>query len=137
MAAMNAVERLLTTADVDDAVPDGHVSVRVRHEAVLTNGRRVLLLADRGWGSTERWSAASAEDVEETARVVVGPDEPPEGRTWEEEQTGHWAHLARILAEQGLAIDARDLRCLPHDVVLTERLLALIGGARASSGRGD
>ena len=130
---MTAVARLLTTAYVDDPAPDDHVSVRARHEAVLTDGRRVLLLDDRGWGSTGRWSAASAGDIAETARVVVGPDEPPEGRTREEEQTGHWAHLARILAEQGVAIDARDLRRLPHDVVLTERLLALIGGARASS----
>jgi hypothetical protein len=77
MAAMNAVERLLTTAYVDDTVPDDHVSVRARHEAVLTDGRRVLLLDDQGWGSTERWSATSAEDVVVTARVVVGPDEPP------------------------------------------------------------
>jgi hypothetical protein len=130
---MTAVERLLTTAYVDDRAPGDHVSVRARHEAVLTDGRRLLLLDDRGWGSTQRWSAASAEDVEETARVVVGPDEPPEGRTWEEEQTGHWAHLARILQEHGVAVDGRDLRLLPHDVVLTERLLALIGGASTSS----
>ncbi|WP_147256127.1 hypothetical protein [Pseudonocardia hierapolitana] len=130
---MTAVERLLTTAYVDDRAPDEHVSVRARHEAVLTDGRRLLLLDDRGWGSTQRWSAASAEDVEETARVVVGPDEPPEGRTWEQEQTGHWAHLARILEEHGVAVDARDLRRLPHDVVLTERLLALLGGEPASS----
>jgi hypothetical protein len=131
---MNAVERLLTTADVDERARDGHVSVLARHEAVLTDGRRLLLLDDRGWGSTQRWSAASAEDVEETARVVVGPDEPSESRTREEEQTGHWAHLARILEEEhGVAVDARAMRCLPHDVVLTRRLLALLGGAPAPS----
>jgi len=43
------VERLVTIADVDDKVLDPwNVSVKARHEVVLTDGRRLLLLDDRG-----------------------------------------------------------------------------------------
>lgn len=122
-----AVERLLTTADVDDGAPDdGRVSVRALHEAVLTDGRRLLLLDDRGWSSSGTWAAVSVPDVEETTRMVVGPDEPAEGSTWEESQAGHWAYLARKLGGHGLRVDPGDLRRLPHDVVLGDRLLALL-----------
>jgi hypothetical protein len=123
-----AVERLVTTADVDDRSPDHpHVSVRARHEAVLTDGHRLLLLDDRGWASNQPWAALSAEEAEETARMVVGPDEPGAGRSWEEEQAGHWNHLAGTLRRYRVAVDAGELRNLPHDVVLSERLLARIG----------
>ena len=122
---MAALERLITTAEADD--PDRpHVSVRARQEAVLTDGRRVLLLDDRGWSSNQRWAALSVEDAEETARVVVGPDEPPEGRSREEEEAGHWSHLAAILRGHRVAVGVEELRALPHDVVLGERLLELV-----------
>jgi hypothetical protein len=125
---MAAVERLVTMADVDDEVPDDrHVSVKARHEAVLTDGRRLLLLDDRGWGSTQPWTTASAEDIAETTRVVVGPDEPAESRTQEEAEADHWISLARILHRHRVTVDARELRQLPHDVVLSERLLACMG----------
>ena len=119
------VERLLTTVDVDDAVADdGRVSVRARHEAVLADGGRVLLLDDRGWGTSAPWAATTAADVEQTARVVVGPDEPAPGGTWEESCAGYWAHLGRRLRERVVPADPARLRELPHDVVLTDRLRA-------------
>ncbi|GAA5139861.1 hypothetical protein [Pseudonocardia adelaidensis] len=121
------VERLLTTADVEDRAPDdGRVSVRARHDAVLTDGRRLLLLDDRGWASSATWTATSVAEVEETARMVVGPDEPAEGRTWKESQAGHWAYLARRLHGHGVRVDPGELRRLPHDVVLGDRLRARI-----------
>lgn len=125
---MTTVERLITTADVDDRSRDhSHVSVRARHEAVLADGRRFLLLDDRGWASNQPWAALSAEEVEETARTVVGPDEPGPGRSREEEEAGHWSHLANLLRRDRVAVDAAELRNLPHDVVLGERLLARMG----------
>lgn len=125
---MPPVERLITTADVDDRSPaQPHVSVRARHEAALADGRRLLLLDDRGWASNQPWAALSAEDVEETARMVVGPDEPAPGRSREEEEAGHWSHLAATLQRHQVAVDARELRNLPHEVVLSERLQARIG----------
>ncbi len=44
------VARLMTFVDADDDVPDARqISVSARHEAVLDDGRRVLLMDDRGW----------------------------------------------------------------------------------------
>ena len=127
---MITVERLVTTADVDDRSPDDRrVSVHARHEAVLTDGRRLLLLDDRGWSSTQPWNAASVEDIAETARTVVGPDEPAPGHTREEAEADHWRHLARALQGHRVAVDAGELPHLPHDVVLGERLLARLGRA--------
>ncbi|MBA3800900.1 MAG: hypothetical protein H0X18_17770 [Geodermatophilaceae bacterium] len=42
-------------------------------------------------------------------------------------EADHWAQLAGDREGHGIAADARDLRRLPHDVVLSERLLARVG----------
>lgn len=125
---MGVVERIVTTADVDDAVADdGHVAVKARQYAVLVDGRRVALLHDRGWGSTARWAAVAADDITATTRTVVGPDELAAGSTREEAEADHWATLAGFLQRHGVPVDAQQLRHVPHDVELGERLLARIG----------
>ena len=62
------------------------MSVSARHEAVLENGCRVLLLDDRGWsasGPPDIWARTSIEDIVDTALMVVGPDEPSgKRRSW-------------------------------------------------------
>lgn len=141
-----AVARLLTFVDIaeGDAGPEGHrMSVRARHEAVLADGGRVVLLDDRGWsGDTIRvgsdgkrsrvpgWAHETAEEIERTARVVVGPDEPSEGRTHAEMGASHWDYLARILQQQGVDVQGAELRALPHDVELSDRLLARLASPR-------
>jgi len=106
----------------------------------------VLLLDDRGWSSSPRtvwvgevpdgdsWRedlpdawAVTVEDIEETTRVVVGPDEPFDGRSQADMEADHWAYLTGILRQQGVVADALELKRLPHDVVLSERLLARVG----------
>ena len=149
---MPAVTRLLTLVDVnDEASIAGQMSVSARHEAVLEDGRHVLLLDDRGWSSSaltaywgdvpgaksrphelDIWALTSVEDIDETARIVVGPDEPPDGYSQEEAEAAHWAYLADVLRQAGVVVDALELKRLPHDVVLSERLLARIG--RGESG---
>jgi hypothetical protein len=146
---MAAVMRLVTLVDVNDDVADARqMSVSARHEAVLADGRRVLLLDDRGWTSSalraswvgadvereplDSWALSSVEEIEETARVVVGPDEAPDGYSQEEMEASHWAYLAGVLGQQGVVVDAVELKRLPHDVVLSERLLARVG--RGSGG---
>jgi hypothetical protein len=140
-----AVARLVTLVDVNDEASDARqMSVSALHEAVLEDGRRVLLLDDRGWTSAaltaywgevpedsrrdqpDVWAVTTVEDIEETARVVVGPDEPPDGYSQEEAEAAHWAYLADVLREQGVVVDAQELKRLPHDVVLSERLRARI-----------
>ena len=150
---MAAVTRLVTLVDVRDDVADPRqMSVSALHEAVLEDGRRVLLLDDRGWTSAaltaswgevpdgesrrdqlDTWAVTSVEDIEETARVVVGPDEPAEGRSQADAEADHWAHLADVLRQQGVGVDALELKRLPNDVVLSERLLARIGRGRGGS----
>ncbi len=157
---MALVIRLVTLVDVQDDgplvrgsdvgwseyVPHGagvrRMSVSARHEAVLADGRRVLLLDDRGWtsewplhialgeGVPDIWAATSMEEIETTARAVVGPDEPFGGRSQEDMEADHWAHLATVLREQGVVVEAGALRRLPHEVVIGPRLRARIGRER-------
>jgi hypothetical protein len=147
---MAAVTHLVTLVDVDEGNSDARqMSVSARHEAALADGGRALLLDDRGWTSAaltaywgevpedhsrreqaDIWAVTTVKDIEETARVVVGPDEPPDGHSQEEAEEAHWAYLAEVLREQGLVVDPLELKQLPHEVVLSERLLARIGHGR-------
>lgn len=124
---------LVTFVDVDDDVADPRrISVSARHEAVLANGRHVLLLDDRGWsasGPPTIWARTTIEDIVTTARTVVGPDEPFGGRSPADMEADHWAQLAEVLRQQGVVADALELGRRPHDVVLSPRLLARVGRA--------
>jgi hypothetical protein len=98
--------------------------------AELNDGRRLVLLDDRGWGGSmhstdpgapvDIWAHTEISGLEDTARTVVGPDEPPAGRTHEEEATMHWAALAGRLNLDG--VDGPTLRQAPHDVELSDTL---------------
>lgn len=129
------VARLVTFAEVrEDGSDERQMSISARHEAVLQDGRRLLLLDDRGWttsvrGADDIWAVTSVEEIESEARMVVGPDEPFEGRTQADMEADHWAYLAEILRAQGVVVEAKELRELPHEVVLGERLLARLRGA--------
>ena len=127
---MGPVARLVTFVDVNDLVADvRQMSVSARLEAVLVDGRHVLLLDDRGWtesGTPNIWATTSFEDIVDTARTVVGPDEPFGGRSQESMEADHWAYLCRILRQRGVVAVALELRRLPHDVVLSERLLVRV-----------
>ena len=72
--------------------------------------------------------------MERTARDVVGPDEPFEGRTQADMEASHWDSLARVLQQERVEVEAAELRGLPHDVELSDRVLARIGGRRDTSG---
>jgi hypothetical protein len=150
---MAAVTHLVTLVDLrDEAADPRQMSVSARHEAVLADGRRLLLLDDRGWTSAalraswgevregdvrreqlDSWALTSVEEIEETARVVVGPDEPPDGCSQEDSEVAHWASLAGVLRQQGVVVDPMELNRLPHEVVLSERLLARIGRGRGGT----
>ncbi|MFJ9434647.1 hypothetical protein ACIRQY_34035 [Streptomyces sp. NPDC101490] len=123
---MTVVTRLVTYVDLDGSAADT-LSVSARLEAVLTDGRSLVLLDDRGWTQHAMGSAGiaprmPAEDFEETARMVVGPDETDEDETHGQAAAGHWGWLADRLGQQGVRVEARDMERLPHDVVLSERL---------------
>jgi hypothetical protein len=83
---MSDVARLLTRVDLDDHGGDPRrMSVSVQQEAVLSDGARIRVIEDRGWSAglhgsipeaADIRSLTSVEDIEQMARVVVGPDEP-------------------------------------------------------------
>jgi hypothetical protein len=151
------VTRLLTFVDIDDADDKGpdarSFSLTARHDAVLADGRHVVLLDDRGWSGTvavawygepteeERraaesrgiWEHETAQRLEHEARMVVGPDEPFGDETAADVERGHWATLARVLQQEGIAIEGPELMALPHDVELSERVLARLGHRRADA----
>ena len=96
---MSVVARLVTLVDLRDNDLGSQVSFSARHEAVLEDGRHLLLLDDRGWSTSllrsttdsdsaedilDFWAVTSREDIEETTRQVVGPDEPFDGRSQED-----------------------------------------------------
>jgi hypothetical protein len=138
-----SVARLVTFVDLREETEASQLSVSARHEAVLGDGRHVLLLGDRGRSASLRsavrpgrssednepnvWAATSVEDIVETARTVVGPDEPFEGRSPESMEEDYWAHLAGLLEQQGIPVDALELKRLPHRVELSEGLRARVG----------
>jgi hypothetical protein len=138
---MARVARLLTLVDLVENDIGGQMSFSARHEAVLEDGRRLLLLDDRGWSTSflrpaakpasardvaDFWAMTSVEDIEETSRWVVGPDEPFDGHSQEDMERDHWTYLTEILRQQGVAVDMDVLKGLPHAVVLSESLLALL-----------
>ena len=134
---MATVARLVTFIDIDgDSTSKTQMDISARHEAELTDGRRIVLLNDRGWAESinrtnetfpDIWAHASLEEISDTARVVVGPDEPRDGVSYEAEALDHWGQLAKILHRHGVTTDSADLRHLPHEVVPSARLLTRIG----------
>lgn len=131
---MSTVIRLVSFADSDSATTGKTVEVSVRHEAELDNGKLVLLLDDRGWGSSGRWSEVRRREIEETARVVVGPDEPYGEQSVEDAIAGHWAFIQALLARRGIEAGVSELRTMRHDVVLSKRLQDRLDRNSNSSG---
>lgn len=138
MTRMPRVARLLAVADARDPMHRGEISVSVRLTAVLDDGRTVTLLDGRGWtaqlrgpgadGIADAWATTTADEIEHTARMVVGPDEPFEGRSQEDMKRDHWNALADRLRETGVEADGADLGNVPVEVVLGDRLRARIPG---------
>ena len=106
----------------------GVIHFRVEEFAVLTDGRRVRLHAERGFGlSAERGSRLSAgadpwqhltlEDLEADVRATILPDDA--------EDTGEdhpWEWLSHLLRVQGIEVSPEELRVLPYDVEFSDRL---------------
>ncbi|MEJ5868007.1 hypothetical protein WDV85_09680 [Pseudokineococcus sp. 5B2Z-1] len=101
-------------------------------ELELDDGRRVVLLDDRGWSSRGRgvWAHTSLEDLTDTARMVVGPDEPPDGVSYQEEAALHWGELASRARSSGVDVDGNDLIALPHDVDISTEVRARVARGR-------
>jgi hypothetical protein len=97
-------------------------SFDVSEFAVLDDGKRVILHRERGFSGTTNaddiWAQETVETITRDVLTVVLPDEA--------EITGEdhsWEWLAELLRTQGIDAVAEQLRGLPYEVVLTERVL--------------
>ncbi|WP_449372865.1 hypothetical protein [Arthrobacter psychrolactophilus] len=121
---MATISRLVSVAEANEKHhPSAGLSVSVSLFAELDDGRSVLVLDDRGWSSSQPWADATSAEMQQTARDVVGPDEPYGDGTMEEAIAAYWEYLRKILAAQGVETNAGVLRSAPHDVVLSESVL--------------
>jgi hypothetical protein len=128
---MGSVRRLVTFADLDDR-DRGH-SISARLVAELEDGSHVVLLDDRGWTSGRDGVAGhSPEEVEMTARMVVGPDEPWGDQTRAQVESDHWATSERKLRDARVDTGGADLRPLRHDVEISDRLRGSLNSPRPS-----
>jgi hypothetical protein len=99
---------VLTLADLDGRDPGG-CSISIRHDAALSDGCRVILLDDRDWSGSRSVDGTAVEEVERTARVVIGPDEPQASQTRAEAEANHWTELERRLRDADISTDGVDL----------------------------
>jgi SEC-C motif-containing protein len=113
------VERLVTVVDLRD---QSGRSVSAHLYVVLDSGERYPLLDDRGWASSADIRKQAEREIEDTARMVVGPDGPGAGETDEEMQVSYWRWMEHKLRDAGISAEAGELRALPHDVELGESL---------------
>ncbi|MFL5913356.1 MAG: hypothetical protein ACJ768_22660 [Gaiellaceae bacterium] len=123
----------------EDGTDPARQTFSARHEAVLADGRRVVL-DNAGWsewtlrledGQMTKVSPPefpTRQSIEEHARIQVGPELPPRYTDTEAEVVeAHWRYLARVLESNGIDVDPSDLSALPHDVEFSDRIRARLG----------
>lgn len=98
----------------------GGISFRVEEFAVLADGRRLRLHAERGFtlsAGVDPWQYLTLENLEADVRTTVLPDDA--------EDTGEdhpWEWLCELLRGQGIEASPEELRVLRYDVEFSDRL---------------
>ncbi len=94
--------------------PNGGTSCTVREFALLSDGREVTLLDDRGWSTSAPLGGISLTHVVRDVYNAVLPDDAEE--TGEEHQ---WRRFEQRLRDAGVAVTPEELRALPYRVLLS------------------
>ena len=105
-------------------------SFKVREFALLSDGREVTLLDDRGWTTTEPLGGTEQNPqarmpvahVVGNLSMAVLPDDAEE--TGEEHE---WQRFAERLGNAGVAVTPDKLRALPYHIRLSDRLRSRLG----------
>lgn len=119
---MGIMRRFVSIVEIDGVEAGRNAGLSVLHQAQLDDGRLLVVLDDRGWSTNQKCSMATASEIRETARMVVGPDEPLHGRSQADAVRGYWLFIQDILARQDVAVPLDELQRLPHDVVFGPKL---------------
>jgi hypothetical protein len=113
----------VNSAEIEDPRTN---SFTISEFVLLATGERIVLHAERGfsgWLSAPGnvWSYESIESVTRYFLTAVLPDDGDEEHPWE------W--LAECARAQGVDVAAGDLRLLPYEVVLTDRVMSRLSAA--------
>jgi hypothetical protein len=96
-------------------------SFAVSEFALLDNGERVILHAERGFtgraSSGSIWEYETVETITHNVLNTVLPDDD------DTDDDHPWEWLAELAQAQGIDVTAGDLRQVPYEVVLTERVI--------------
>ncbi len=106
----------------EDAGGGSGTSFKVREFALLSDGREVTLLDDRGWGTSASLDGITIAHVVSATYTAVLPDDAEE--TGEEHE---WLRFEQRLLEAGVAVTVDELRALPYRVILSDRLRSRLG----------
>jgi hypothetical protein len=104
---------LVAWGDLEES-PGGGTYCKVREFALLSDGREVTLLDDRGWTSTAPLDEISLTHVVRNVYTVVLPDDTEE--TGEDHE---WQRFEERLREAGVAVSPDKLRALPYRVIVS------------------
>ena len=112
-ASRATVVSLWAWGELEEGGPGGGSSCSVREFALLSDGREVTLLDDRGWASSGPLGEISLTHAVHDVYNVVLPDDAEE--TGEEHE---WQRFEQRLREAGVAVTREELRALPYRVIL-------------------
>ncbi|MEH0929852.1 hypothetical protein [Micromonospora sp. CPCC 205558] len=124
------------SCDLREAYPEdaGTRSFTVSEFAILEDGRRVLLHADRGFTVTARSTGVpggvvplieTRDSITQHVLNAVLPDDEECAKG----QDHPWSWLAQLARARGLDATAEDLRDLPYEVVFTDRTIRWLAPA--------
>jgi hypothetical protein len=108
----------------EDSGGGAGTSFKVREFALLSDGREVTLLDDRGWSTSARLDRIPITQVVRDVFNTVLPDDAED--TGEEHE---WQRFEQRLREAGVAVTLDELRALPYRVILGDRLRSRLGQA--------
>jgi hypothetical protein len=103
---------------------------RVSEFAVLDNGERITLHDERGYGAGSSSGDIRAQQTVETITRDVLTTVLPDDDDGDEHP---WEWLAQLARAHGIEVTADNLRQVPYEVVLTERVLQRLHTNRAPS----
>jgi hypothetical protein len=122
----HVVVRVVGLGAICDLDPAGNHDPRengfkVSEFALLDTGERVTLHAERGYGGRSSsgviWAHETVETITRDVLTTVLPDDD------DIDEEHPWEWLAELAHAQGIDVTADDLRQVPYEVVLTERVL--------------